>query len=272
MSFYISIIITVLIIGLLSLMWEQRWKAHKLATSSQTEDAADGAAGTARLPAQLTQGLTTMWAKRPRRKQEPPLADRLRTWATQALASDEKVSSWLQSLSAPAYTAFTEHLAEFADDMGFKLADLVDGRMADLPGVAQNATQIILDYCRAHQLAAHVQDDFDGYRAYAMYRHGPLTSDSLRFTQQLYAKLVEQRLVSAPTPDLLALSDQARLTQMQDAIHQATAQSVEFQLALNRVVAERQHTTADLTVAKIVQQAMTKVSKPVATVVEEAHQ
>ena len=275
MSFFISLLMTVLVIGLLSIMWERRWKGHKLAASASAEAKSLSATPsttelatqlvtqlTSQVTTQLTEGLATLEAKLPGHKQDPGLADRVRFWTKQALASDKEVSNWLNSLSEPAFAAFAEHLAEFTDEMGFKLTELVDGRMAQLPQVAESATKIILDYCRANQRAARVQDDFDGYQAYTAYLKSPTSSESQHFIQLLYVKLVEQNVLPLPTAELLALSTQERLTQMQSAIQQAAAKSTEFQAALVAVVTERQPVTTDFTVAKIVQRAMTKVVKP----------
>lgn len=273
MSFYISLLMTVLVIGLFAIGWERRWKGYKLA-SSKTKELSSATPSTTELATQLvtqiggqlrtqiTEGLATLESKLPHYKPDPELANSLRRWAQQALASDPGVSNWLNSLSEPAYAAFAEHLAEFAAEMGFSLAELVDGRMYKLPKVAESATQIILDYCRANQRAARVQDDFDGYQAYAAYLKSPASIESQHFVQNFYVKLVEQNVLPLPTTDLLALPTQERLTQMQAAIQQASAKPAEFQAALVAVVAAQQHATADVTVAKIVQRAVNKVAKP----------
>lgn len=275
MSFFISMLMTVLVIGLLSIMWERRWKGYKLAAGTKQEAKSLSATPsttelatqlvtqlTTQVTTQLAEGLATLEAKLPGHKQDPALASRVRIWAKQALASDQEVSSWLNSLSEPAFAAFAEHLAEFADEMGFNLTELVDGQMNKLPNVAQSATQIILDYCRANQRAARVQDDFDGYQAYAAYLKAPVSSESQHFTQNLYVKLVEQNVLPLPTADLLALSAPERLAQMQSAIQQATTKPAAFKAAVVAVAAERQQGATDFTVANIVQRAMTKVAKP----------
>lgn len=259
MSFFISILMAVLIFGLFSILWERRWKNRNTGLSEKKSVTPPSDAS---LTTRATEVVTALWTKFSSREQQPALADRFRIWADQALTVDVDVYNWLNALSDPAYTAFIEHVAEFADEMGFRLPNLVDGQMAQLPSIEQSATQIILNYCRTNHQAALAQEEFDGYHIYAAYLQSPTSIDSQRFAQQLYAKLVEQQVVSAPTPELLALTEQERLTQMQDAIRQAAEKSDLFCAVLSAVAAERQWSAADLTVAAIVERAMKKVTRP----------
>lgn len=259
MSIWISILIAVLIIGLFSIVWERRWKG--LGVDSSEEGKAISSLSTS-LTTWVTDQVAAIQSKLPTKEPQIPLADQFREWSMQALASDAEVLSWLNRLSDPAYVAFVEHLAEFSDEMGFELAALVDGQMTGLPKVQHGATEVLLNYCRANYRAALIQQDFDGYRAYAAYLQAPTSPSNQLFTHQFYAKLVEQQVVPAPTPELLELTDQERLAQMQDAIRQASEKSEEFGAVLSAVAIERQRSAADLTVAAIVQRAMEKVVKP----------
>ncbi|MBV7329465.1 hypothetical protein KFU94_14680 [Chloroflexi bacterium TSY] len=259
MSLVIFMLMAVLIFGLFSILWERRWKNRN--TEPLEEQIATSPPNVS-LTTRVTEGASALWTKLSSREQQPALADLFRTWSDQALAADIEVYNWLNALFDPAYTAFIEHMAEFADEMGFRLVDLVEGQMAQLPSVEQSATQIILNYCRANQQAALAQEDFDGYHLYAAYLQSPTSIDSQRFAQQLYAKLVEQQVVSAPTPELLALTEQERVAQMQDVIRQAAEKPEPFGAVLSAVAAERQQSAADLTVAAIVERAMQKVTRP----------
>lgn len=263
MSIYLAILMGLLVIGLFSLLWERRWKAYRAAAKAAQEQAASA---TLSLRERVTQRLATVQANLPFRQPEAVAVSHFRAWAAQALATDPAVRNWLAALSDEAYTAFVEHVAEFAEEMGFALADLVTGQMTRLPDAAQRATAVITHFCRANYEAALAQDDFDGYRAYADYLHAPMSAAGQQFTQQLYAHLVDQKLTAAPTPDLLALTAQERLAQMQAAIQRAATTPAEFRNGLHAVVADQRRTVADFTVAKIVQRAMTKVVKPPAEV------
>lgn len=264
MVIYTSILIAVLVIGTFSKVWERRWKGQQVAATEGEESISplkrlltDSA-----LTVKLNNGVAALRNSLPFRQSESPLPHQFRSWSVQALAADVAVLQWLDRLSEPAHRAFVEHVAEFSEEIGFHLADLVNGQMAQLPSVAQSATQIITHYCRANYQAALAQSAFDGYRVYAAYLQSPMSSDSQRFTQQLYTQLVDKGLVEAPTPAQLTLTDQERLLQMQDAIRHAAERPDTFLDLIQTVVVERQRTTADLTVEKIVQRAMTKFVKP----------
>lgn len=259
MSIYLAILMGLLVIGTFSLGWERRWKAYRAAGKAEQ---AETAPSSLPLRQRVTQSLATVRANLPFRQPESVAVAHFRAWAEQAWATDSTVRNWLVGLSDEAYTAFVEHVAEFAEEMGFSLADLVTGQMARLPDAAQRATAVVTHFCRANYEAALAQDDFDGYRVYADYLHAPMSAAGQQFTQQLYAHLVDQKLTAAPTPELLALTAQERLAQMQAAIRQAAEKPAEFRTGLDAVVAERRRTAADFTVAKIVQRAMTRVVKP----------
>lgn len=258
MSIYLSILMAVLVIGTFSFVWERRWKGRR-AVAEQDHNATD----TSQVPvrARLQQSIATLRANLPLRRQSSELETQFRAWSARALVKDEAVRDWLNTLSSPAHVAFVEHVAEFAEEMGFNLADLVSGKMACVPTVTVYANEIVAHYCRANYQAALAQEEFDGYRLYAAYLQTPTSVDSRHFAQQLYAQLVDQQLVTAPTAELLALTEQERLAQMQDTIRQAAEDSDTFRLALVAVAAERQRTAADFTVASIVQRAMTKIPK-----------
>ena len=265
MLIFTSIVIAVLVIGTFSLVWELRWKGRSSASASAEETpSSEMPAGGMSLSERLGKGIAVLRANLLLRQHDSTLPNCFRSWSRQALATDVEVREWLDRLSDPAHTAFVEHVAEFSDEVGFQLTDLVNGRMDGLPNVVQSATQIIAHYCRANYQAALAQSDFDGYRAYAAYLQKPMSADSQRFAQQLYAHLVDRGMVAAPTADLLALTDQERLLQMQNAIRQSAERADEFLELLRTVVEEGQRTDADYTVEKIVQRAMGKFVKPAA--------
>lgn len=248
----------VLVIGTFSLVWERRWKNRQVATEGDHEAPATPQTS---VREKLTTGIATLRANLPLGKQSPRLEPQFRAWTEQALADDSEVLAWLNALSAPAYSAFVNHVAEYADEMGFPLSDLVNGKMTCLPSAAGRAHAVIVHFCRANYQAALAQEDFDGYRLYATYLDSPTSAVGQQFLHQFYAQLVDQQLVAPPTPDFLALNEQERLAQMQEAIHQSAAKPDEFRTALHTVAADRQRTTADVTVANIVQRAMARVSK-----------
>lgn len=257
MSIFFSFLMAVLVIGTFSLVWERRWKNRRVTTEGVNETTATPPAS---IRERLTTSIAALQANLPLRRQPPQLEPQFRAWAEQALAADCSVLAWMNALSAPAYSAFVNHVADYADEMGFALADLVNGKMACLPRAEERAHQVIIHFCRANYQAAVAQEDFDGYRLYATYLAAPTSAAGQQLTHQLYAQLVDQRLAPPPTPDFLALNEQERIAQMQEIICQSTEKPDEFRTALHTVATERQRTTADVTVVSIVQQAMARVS------------
>jgi len=258
---YVIILLSILAIGTMSLITERRRAQRARAAALDNGAAPDDIPSPATDLVQRIKGMTALRTSLPWARRDTQLPACFRTWAAQNLASDTELCSWLTGLSEPAYEAFVEHVAEFTDEMGFALTDLAAGRMACLPSVAAQATAVVRDFCRANHQAALAQADFDAYRIYATYLKEPTSSSSGHFVQELYAQLVALRIVAPPTPEVLAQHHQERLVQMQEVIEQIATQPEKLRVALLALVTNRQQSATNASVATIVQQAMSRITK-----------
>lgn len=223
MPFTFLLVFVVAILGTLSLKLKNRWQANQALTAD-----ASPAQPLPRQPlrlARLTQEVSTWRNRLPFASKRPDLSARFRAWAADTFAQDEALSGWLLALSPGAHKAFTQQVAEFCDEMGFALAALVDGQLAEIPATAQQATTIVLQYCRANQQAALAQDDFDAAKRFLAYLRAPTQKASLEFGQKLYSRLVEEKMIPPPSFDMMMATEETRRANSLAAIHHAAAQN-----------------------------------------------
>ena len=222
MPFTFLLVIAVAALGTLSLRWKALWQAKQVAPSLATETRP---AEQPTLPrARLAQGITTLRNKLPFISHRPDLSQRFRVWTRETFAHEEALNQWLSALSPDAHKAFTQQVAEFCDEMGFALTDLIDGELAEIPATAQQAQTIVLQYCRANQQAALAQDDFDAAKQFLAYLRAPTHKANLHFGQRLYGKLIEEKLVPPPSFDMMLASEEKRRANSLAAIHHAASQ------------------------------------------------
>lgn len=249
MAFYISLLLAVSVLGLLSRSWRQRWNeqrqltgerpagAGQLATRASTEFATwrNKLGKVAEQPpawAGRVQEMVTQAGGSRAAQQRPDLAHRFREWALTTLQQEPATTAWLAALSPKANLAFTQQVAEFCEEMGFDLAALVDGQLAQVPHTAQQATQIVRFYCNANYTAALSQTDFDATKRFLVYLRAPLQKSNQVFGQQLYTKLVEKQLVTSAA-GAASTAD----AQVVEAICQAASRNATvFSAVLNEVV------------------------------------
>lgn len=255
MSFYLSLIMAVLVLGTLSRRWKQRWLAWQqpkvMAGATPEDTAADKTPNTI---TRLTTGVAT-WAAPVRTQvaqkvsglrdsldfnaRQADQAQRFRAWATTTLAEDEKVVRWLTVLSPAANLAFTQQVAEFCQQMGFELTALVDGELEQLPTAEQKAREIVLLYCRTNRQAAFAQDEFDASKRFLAYLRAPTQRGNQLFGQTLYRKLAEHGLTAPSRFDVTQASEAEVHTQILTTIRQvATQQPEAFTTVLGKVMAE----------------------------------
>ncbi|MCE7984882.1 MAG: hypothetical protein DYG89_27225 [Caldilinea sp. CFX5] len=259
MSFYLSLIMAVLVLGMLSRSWKQRWLAWPQnkgpgegampdATPDAMPDATPGAIArvatsvetlTAPARARVAQEFTQLRNSLDFNAKQVDLAEGFRTWATTALVEDEKVVRWLNALSPAANVAFTQQVAEFCREMGFELTALLNGELTQLPTAEQKARAIVLLYCRTNREAAFAQDEFDASKRLLAYLRAPTRKNNQRFGQNLYRKLAEHGLAQTPPIDVTKATDAEVHAQLLATIRQVAAQQPDtFTTVLAKVMAE----------------------------------
>ena len=188
--------------------------------------------------------LAAMWSFR-----RPPPADlsqHLRAWATTMLTEDEAFQHWLIGLPDEDAQHFTANLAAFYQELGLALPLLFDPDVGQHPALQQTLQEIALSYCRLHARAAQARVEMQGFQHYRAFKHAPTTVEHLRFAQQLYAQLVENRIVPAASSAMFLAPEAERRDYLLRMITEAEQRDREaFNRALCQVVV-RQTTMAPL--------------------------
>lgn len=264
-AFFISLLLVVSVLGLLSRAWLRRWrtrqqtKQERSSAGDQLEQFAaqvNGQFAALRSKMALDPNQPTAWAERIRQRiavptlrssanQATDLAQRFRQWTATALHEEQATSAWLAALSTEAHTAFTQQITEFCEEMGFDLAALVDGQLDSFPTTAQQATQIIRYYCRANYEAAAAQDDFEATRRFLAYLRAPLAKEHQAFGARLYASLQEKQVATEPAETTTGTTTPTQMleTICATAVRNPTA----FNAVLSEVVNVGEPTGAPLT-------------------------
>ncbi|MGQ4810242.1 hypothetical protein NKDENANG_03693 [Candidatus Entotheonellaceae bacterium PAL068K] len=174
------------------------------------------------------------WRDKILRRQPGNLPQQFRAWITGVSETEAPLKQWLEGLSEDGWQAFTTYLVEFCSNMGFELAWLVRQQLDKNPELAQAATKVVLDYCRACQQAAEAQDDIEVYKTFRAFEQHPFRKKSQAFGQKLFAKLVEAGLASVST-EFLTASPKEAPQHMVRIINEVAEQNNE---AFNRVLKE----------------------------------
>ncbi|MBX3012664.1 MAG: hypothetical protein KF832_14205 [Caldilineaceae bacterium] len=242
MSVYFILIVALLSLGFMARGWKQRLRLGQPKSTASTGEPSTNSHAPTPMPLQV-RATQTLAALRERfsRGAQPDLALRFRAWVTATLTEDADVQRWLQRLPPDALLAFTQQVAEFCDEMGFQLADLVDGTLNQMPATADKAKAIVVSYCRANYQAAGAQADFDALKRFFRYVHAPAQKENQQFGQALYARLVQKQAAPPPSFDTAMASATQRQAYILNAIQQAAAQQPQiFTAALKEVVAQSQ--------------------------------
>lgn len=251
MSFYLSLIMAVLVLGMLSRSWKQRWlgwQENKVtdsqAAQNETPDtiarvAASVETLTTPVRTRVVEEVTSLRKRLAVGAKQAELADRFRAWAVLALTEDEKVVRWLTGLSPAANVAFTQQLAEFCGEMGFDLTALLAGELQQLPTAAEKAREIVRLYCRTNHQAAFAQNEFDASKRLLAYLRAPTQRSNQIFGESLYDKLVAQGLAPAPPFNITQATVDALHTHRLATIRQVAAQQPDaFTTVLGKMMAE----------------------------------
>lgn len=134
----------------------------RLDLRAQARDAAEDFKDFAvELRAWLRGGAKTLSGERSR-----ALAQSFRAWADVHF-DDPPLHAWIAALSDEGLLALSLEVSRFCSSLGFELAWLVEGELADEPELEARARAIVVLYCQAcyHALEAH-----DGFARFARRR------------------------------------------------------------------------------------------------------
>ena len=238
MSFYLMLMLGVIIAGTLSARWKSRLLSQRAAQSDSPEGQQDPA-DRQPLTRRVTRELGVLRSKFFADSQQSALAQRFGAWLNRVLPADDPLLVWLNLLPAEPIQAFTEQVAEFCNEMGFTLPTLVDGQLGHAPSAEQRATQIVLHYGYANYHAALAVTEFSASQRVLAYLRSPSSKANRDFGQKLYMKLVDKDVVPLPPFEILLTSEEKRDAQALEAIRGAAAQNpAAFNAALTEMLVE----------------------------------
>lgn len=234
---YLPLVILLIFISLLSVMIDRR-RLRNLAAAAQqaaptVKQAADAATTS---PPGIIARLTNQWSQRFGRK--PPVPDDpVRTWLTSVFVENPAERLWFAALTAEQFKLLRSELTTFCAGLGFDLLWLVD-QTAFKPATLEEAGKtIVTHYCRAVRAAVLVHDDINALQRYQAFLANPSSKENLAFAQQLFARLVDEKIAPTATPELLMAEEKERQTFVVQAIQTAAEQNnVVFHTVLKAVV------------------------------------
>lgn len=192
-----------------------------------------------------------------RRKRSGELSQRFQEWVAGASLEERKqlykslpeaaqaFTTWLTGLPAEEVETFSQKVSSFCSDFGFELAWLVDLQLDDDAELKQAAEEIVVLYCLAHSKATQVRGDVKAFATFQAWQDNPSEGQHKALGQKLFAKLVEQGLVSAPPSELFMASDEKRQEHVVQAIRQAAEENrPAFNAVLKEVVSSGDSSSA----------------------------
>lgn len=245
---FLTLTVVVLIIVFIAYVLKRRWQTRK-PVASQAQQAL--AASLSEIPkhiapekinSRLIPALTNRvrgWRGRIAKQKEPSLAEKLHTWSNQALAENQMVKQWLDTLPEEVFADFAQALASFCNQMNFELTWLFDHTVDQQPALAQMLAEVVIDYARACRTAALAQPDISIFKTYQAFVQSPYEKAHQAFAQKLFTQLVERNLTPTIPPKLFMAAEHERQLYMVQAIQQAAEKRpTEFAQALRTVMAE----------------------------------
>ncbi|MDH3602589.1 MAG: hypothetical protein OEU26_23495 [Candidatus Tectomicrobia bacterium] len=223
--------VLVLGIGTASVVVDRRLQARKQrAGIAPDTDAESSETTTTSVLSNWTSRLWSVpksWTDRIIRTTPADMPQQFREWVVGAAGDDTAIKNWLNALSDEGLKAFTKHVATFCSDMGFELQWLVEKRFDKNPDLAQSVESIVLHYCRACLQSAEIQGDLEVYKQLLAYEEAPSSRQNRAFGEKLFAKVVEEGLVSASMSEYLGLSPKQRQERALEGIGEAAAKDNE---------------------------------------------
>ncbi len=146
-------------------------------------------------------GTTRGWLRIGTRRKE--LAQ-FRTWIAGLSGVDKAFVAWLQDLSPEDARAFAQAVSDFSSSLNVERAWLLDGRMDADPELEKSVQEAVALYCMAYWKTTQVQDDVQAFAVFQDWQAAPRKRRHRELTQKLFARLVEDGVVSVPSEIYLA--------------------------------------------------------------------
>ena len=246
---YLPLLILLIFISLLSVMIDRRRLRNLAATQQEAptvKQAADAAAATTSPPGIIAR-LTNQWSQRFGPK--PPIPDDpVRTWLTTVFVENPAERLWFTSLTPEQFKLLRSELTTFCAELDFDLIWLVEQAAFKPAALEEAGKTIVTHYCRAVRAAVLVHDDINALQRYQAFLANPSSKENLAFAQQLFARLVDEKIAPTATPELLMASEKERQTFVVQAIQAAAEQNnAVFHPVLKAVVLGVSQTSSSVT-------------------------
>ncbi len=159
---------------------------------------------------------------------------RFRDWIAGLPGVDKDFVAWLEGLSAEDAKTFVRAVSDFGSSLNVERAWLLDGRMDDDPELDKGVRDAMSLYCMAYWKATQVQDEVEIFAVFQEWQAAPHKRKHRELTQKLFARLVEDALISMP-PELHLASRKKRQNYAVRAIRDFAAKD---RAAFNAVLAQ----------------------------------
>lgn len=170
-------------------------------------------------------------------KPSPPLeALQFRAWLKTTDKIDPSLQTWLLTLSKEELNTLSQQVAIYCKTLGMELDWLLQAshQLHMNQSLQDTMHEVVIAYLTSHHKAAQVKDEIQIFKTYQQFHKNPASNPDL--VRKLFAKLVDNGLVTASLSDLLDDEQQKRQDYMISTIRQtAKSNPVEFNNALNAV-------------------------------------
>lgn len=168
----------------------------------------------------------------------PDLTDPLdpfQAWVASTNQIDSELQTWVSALSDEDLKRLTKQLVIHCQTLGMELDWLLENQLHISPLLQERMPEIMVAYLTSCHKAVPVQQEAQLFKTYQAFDNQP--ENHREFARQLYAKLVENGLVTMSPSDLLHDDVQKRQEYIVSSIRQAANNDpVPFNQALKAVV------------------------------------
>ena len=157
-----------------------------------------------------------------------------------------ELKNWLATLEPKEIHQLMNQVADFVSPFNFDLVWLLDNQLDSNTQLKQALEETVVWYCLARSNITMVTDDIQAFIAFRTWQKDPNHKKQQQFSQQLFAKLVEEGLATSAPADLFLAPAARRQKHAVDTIHEVAKQQPDaFNAALKAVLfSDKQPTTA----------------------------
>ncbi len=228
---YLPLLILLTLVSILSILIDRRRTRQVTTSAAPAATAADSAPASAP-PTGVLARLTQQWSQRFSHKPSLP-DDPVREWLTTVFVENPAERLWFASLTPEQFKVLRNDLTAFCANLGFDLVWLVEQAPFKPADLEQTGKTIVTHYCRAVRAAVLVHEEMKVLQRYQDFLANPTSKQNLAFGQQLYARLVDEKLTPAAPPELLMATEQER---QHFALQAIQAASAAHEVAFSRVL------------------------------------